>query len=330
MPTSSTRDRSVRPWAASEQDRAVSIDPRGWIIASLLVVAVSPTAGCRALRGQRISDESIAAARQLSLQGMDAQQRGQWDQAETLFASAVSKCPRDERARCGYAEALWQRGAWGEAITHMEEAVRLSGHDPERLVQLGRMYRCRGELGRASEAAERAIAANPQLAGAWALRGEVLRGQGNDTDALASFHRALSYEGHFSQVQLAIAEIYRRTNRPQRAHATLQALTVSYPPGQAPVEVLVSESSALRALGRYADAARVLAGATQRDNPSADLLYELACTQVSAGEHTAARLTVAAALEREPRHAGCLALVQELGSRQGTVAAALPTRATAQ
>src|ERR1051326_2825708 len=109
--------------------------------AAALSCVVIITSGCRALRGHKVSDENIAAARQLSLQGMDAQQRGQWDRAEILFAAAILKCPSDERARYGYAEALWQRGAWQKAVEHMEEAVRLSGSDPERLVRLGQMYR---------------------------------------------------------------------------------------------------------------------------------------------------------------------------------------------
>src|SRR5262245_45324139 len=72
--------------------------------------------GCRAFRCPKTSDEAIAAARQLSLQGMDAQQHGRWEQAELAYASACEKCPRDERARFGYAEALWERGAQDEAI----------------------------------------------------------------------------------------------------------------------------------------------------------------------------------------------------------------------
>lgn len=316
MPASSTRfaaDARARCWAM------------GAVLVALLSISAS---GCRALRCRQVSDEAIAQARQLSLQGFDAQQRGRWDLAESLFATAVLNCPRDERARCGYAESLWQRGARTEAVAHMEEGVRLSGHDPERLVQLGHMYREQGELGKASEQAARAITANPQLASAWALRGEVERACGQRTEALASFHRALSLQPHFPPVQLAVAEIYTAENRPQRALATLQALAASYPAGQAPVDLLVRESVALRNLGRYPDAVRTLASAADRGNPSAELLLALAQTQVFAGETAAARLTISAALAREPQHPSCLALAQELGTPQGTIVAALPAPQT--
>lgn len=292
-------------------------------LAALGLAVIVGAGGCRAFRCQKVSDESIAEARQLSLQGMSARQRGRWEQAETLYAEAVLKCPSDERARCGYAESLWQRGAQTEAVAHMEEAVRLSGHDPERMVQLGEMYLARGELARAGQQAERAVAANGQLAGAWALRGKVLAAQGSRTDALASFHRALKLQSQYPEVQLALAEIYNEQNRPQRALATLQSLADSFPPDQVPVDVLIHQGFALRQLGRHADAARSLAQAADRGSPSADLLYELGRTQLSAGDASAARLAIAAALERDPSHNGAQALRDELATGEITLTAAM-------
>lgn len=305
MPASSTR-----PAALS---RAIP-----WAMAAVLCAV--PVAGCRALRCQQVSDEAIASARQLSLQGFDAQQRGRWDLAESLFATAVIKCPTDERARCGYAESLWHRGARAEAVSHMEQAARLSGNDPERLVQLGHMYREQGDLARAAQQADRAITANPQLAQAWALRGEVERASGRPTAALAGFHRALALQPHFPPVQLAVSEIYMAENRPQQALATLQALGNDFPPGQAPLDLLVRQSSALRNMGRHADAARTLAAAAERGNPSADLLLALAQVQAAIGDVPAARLALDAALAREPQHPACLAFARELGLQPGTLA----------
>src|SRR5438105_11527494 len=106
---------------------------RPTLVAAVVAIVLSD-AGCRVFRTHKVSEESIAAARQLSLQGIDAQQRGRWDQAEGLFAAAIVKCPIDERAHFGYAEALWRRGRQSEAIAQMEEAVRLSASDPERMV----------------------------------------------------------------------------------------------------------------------------------------------------------------------------------------------------
>ena len=291
--------------------------------AVLLLVTACVATGCRSLRCPKEPEDAIAAARQLSLQGMAARDHGRWEQAEALFAQAIERCPSDERARCGYAESLWQRGEQVQAVAHMEEAVRLSGHDPERHVQLGQMYLARGELARAGDQAERAIAANRQVAAAWAFRGRVLQAQGSKTEALASYHRALALEPRYPDVQLALAEIYCAQGRPQRALATLQSLSDSLPADQVPVELLVQQGLALRDLGRHQDAARALAEATRRGQPTAELLYELARTQAKAGDRSAARLAVNAALAREPGHADCLALRDELAASHGVMAAAM-------
>jgi tetratricopeptide (TPR) repeat protein len=286
-------------------------------------VLVAAAGGCRAFRCPKASDETIAEARQLSLQAAAARQHHQWQQAEALFAEAVLKCPGDERAQCGYAESLWQRGAQDEAIAHMEEGVRLSGHDPERVVQLGEMYLARGELAPAAAQAERAIRANRQLAAAWALRGKAQAAQGNQTEALASFHRALTIRQPYPEVQLALAQTYQEQGRPQRALATLQSLADSFPPDQIPVDVLIHQGLALRQLGRPADAAQSLAQAAQRGNPSAELLCELGRSHLAAGDAAAARLAIAAALDREPNHAGALALRTELDPSRGTLVTAM-------
>jgi len=297
----------------------------GMVLRIALLAAIGATAGCRVFRSQQVSDENISEARRLSLQGLDAQQRGQWERAESLFAAAILKCPSDERARYGYAESLWQRGAWQQALSHMEEAVRLSGSDPERLVRLGQMNLARGDLSRAEGQAELAIAANSQLFSAWALRGQVLQAKGDRSAALTSYHRALSFGSPLPEIQLAIAEIYTQDNRPQRALATLQTLSGSFPPGQVPREIVVREGLALRDLGRYQDAARTLARAAQLGEPPLALLHELARTQLLAGEIEAARHSVATVLSSDPRHTGCLALAEELGLRAGSVAAASAT-----
>jgi Flp pilus assembly protein TadD len=289
----------------------------------LIAAALAALGGCRAFRCPKASDETIAEARQLSLQAAAARQHHHWQQAEALFADAVLKCPGDERARCGYAESLWQRGAQDEAIAHMEEGVRLSGHDPERVVQLGEMYLARGTLAPAGAQADRAIRANRQLAPAWALRGKVQAAQGKQTEALASFHRALTIREPYPEVQLALAQTYHQQGRPQRALATLQSLADSFPPDQVPVDVLIHQGLTLRQLGRHGDAARSLAQAAERGNPSAELLCELGRSHLDAGDAPSARLAIAAALDRDPNHHGAIALRNELDASRGTLVTAM-------
>ena len=98
--------KGLHSWSESRQTR---------MTAKVLLATMMLFAGCRVFHRQRISDESFTQARHLSLQGLDAQMRGDWERSESLFAAAILKCPSDERARGGYAEALWKRGAADQA-----------------------------------------------------------------------------------------------------------------------------------------------------------------------------------------------------------------------
>lgn len=290
-------------------------------VGSLLVLALVASTGCRAFRCQKASDEAVASARQLALQAMAAKDRGRTEQAEVLLADAVRQCPVDERARCGYAESLWQRGACETAVAHMEQGVKLSGYDPERRVQLGTMYLAQGQLEAAAMQAERAIQANAQLANAWALQAKVQRAQGVRSEALANFHRALTLQPHFPEVQLAVADIYAEQGRSQRCLATLQSLADAFPPDQVPVEVLTRQGLVLREMGRHLDAAGVLAQAVEQGKPTAELLYQLAQAQILSGDTASASRAVVAGLERDPQHAGCRTLSEQLAIRTGSMAA---------
>ncbi|HEY2413630.1 MAG TPA: tetratricopeptide repeat protein [Pirellulaceae bacterium] len=292
-----------------------------WIQTSVLAGMILIAGGCRVFRHHKISEESIAASRQLSLQGIDAQQRNDWERAESLFATAILKCPSDERARAGYAESLWQRGAWQQAVVQMEESVRLSGGDPTRRVRLGQMYRSVGDLTRAQAQADQALAVNNQLGAAWALRGQVLFAQGNRGEALASFHRALSYDNTLAGVQLAIAEIYAQENRPQRALATLQAFAPNAPPAQA-AEIAIREARALVALNRHGDAINLLTKAAERNDAPASVLEELAVTQLAAADAVGARRAIEAGISRFPANAKFRSLAQQLSRSSGPVATA--------
>lgn len=261
-------------------------------------------------------DANIVAARQTSLKGIDALQRGELDDAESLFADALHQNPADERAHRHYAEVMWQRGQHQAAIQHMEESARLSGGDPTLLVQLGEMYLGQGEGDAAWECASEAIEVNSRLPSAWALRGDIYRRQQKWDAALASYHRALSEQPHFPHVQLAAAEVYRQQNRPQRALATLSALASQFRPQETPPEVFYQQGLAYQALGRFQDAADALTLASRQPDVPADVLYHLAEAQHSAGNTASARLALQAALARAPDHLPSLHL-QDAIDRQG-------------
>jgi tetratricopeptide (TPR) repeat protein len=252
-----------------------------------------------ALNKSRVQSD-VVSARQLSLQGIDARQRGNLEQAEALFSQATEMCPVDERIRSQYAETLWEANQREQAVAHMEEAVRLSGGHLDLVVRLGEMYLEQGQLERAATRAELATEKDPQLAAAWALRGDVLRAQGRTAESLASYHRAMSLQPKYPHVQLAVADIYRRASRPARALATLRTLADEYPPGETPQQVLLLQGIALKELQRYHASAKMLSEAARQGDPSPELMFHLAETQWLAGDPGNARLTVQAALSRPP------------------------------
>jgi tetratricopeptide (TPR) repeat protein len=288
----------------------------------LFIASLSCPIGCATFRRGPVS-EDVVAARQLSMRGMDAMQRKQWEEAEALFATAVETNPSDERAHRRYAETLWQRGLRDSAIEHMEQSLRLSGGDADLLVQTGQMYFQQGDLDRAWRHTEEAIRTQRQFAGAWALRGDIQRRQERMGDAMASYHRAISYQPHYPHVQVALAEVYRQQGRADRALATLDGLVEQYGAEQAPTHVLALKGQALKSLGRFDDAVEVLARARNQSEPSIDLLHELAEAQWYAGDAASAGLTIHTALIRNPQHEPCQQLRNEIQQHQRTLTAGL-------
>ena len=210
-------------------------------------------------------------------------ERGDWQRAEELLSQAVRTCPSDPDARRRYAETLWHRGASREAITQLETAGHQATEDAEIAVRIGQFYLASGRLEEARKAADRALDLDPKLAAAWALRGKTLEMTGALKPALADYQRSLGYEPESAEVQLHIAELYRRLGQPDRALVTLHSLIDSNPPGEEPQNLLYLQGLALSALGRYNDAVESYTLAMQRGRPTAEILYRLAEAELSSG-----------------------------------------------
>ncbi len=273
--------------------------------------------GCRALRANRQTRELIAA-RQLSLRGAEALQQKKYADAESLFSEAIRQSPVDERAQSGYAEVLMQKGQVKAAMEHMTSAVEISsveinGGNPDLVVRLGQMHYDQGELALALEQANMALRNQRTHAGAWALKGDVLRRQGQLQEALDCYHRSLIYQSNAPQVQIALAEIYRQLGKPQRALATLNYLADHYSPEQIPPRAWLLKGQALADLNEDAEAKRCLRMATQYAGESqSGLLLELASAQFDCGDLAEARLCLGRVLRQEPSNPGALQLQSQL------------------
>ncbi len=269
-------------------------------------------AGCRAIRNHRQTREQ-GSARQLSLRGAEALQQQKYSDAESLFGEAIRQSPVDERAQWGYAEVLLQRGQLQPAIEHMTKAVATSGGNPDLVVRLGQMFLEQNELQRAGEQAEVALQIQRKHAGAWALKGDVLRQQRQLQEALDCYHRSLIYRSDAPQVQVALAEIYRQLGRPQRALATLDHLQDHLAPEQVPPRAWLLKGQALADLGENTEAQRCFHLASQyAGETQSGLLLELASVQHECGDLAEARLCLGRVLQHDPSNPGALQLQNQL------------------
>jgi tetratricopeptide (TPR) repeat protein len=285
--------------------------------------AVLSLAGCASLGHRGPVPEEVAACRELSRQGAAAMELGQWDEAESLLHRATEASPTDSATRRYLAEALWHRGATGEALLQIETAVRMDGSDASLVVRAGEMLLAAGQTEQALQRAQQAIALDPKLSSAWALRGRVYWQMSLPDRALADLQRALQYAPDSADVLLDVAAIYRQQGQPTRCLTTLHHLLDTYSPGEEPQFALVLEGLTLADLGRHEQAAESLLAASQRGPADAEILYRLAQAQLACGRPVDAAASAQQALAVDASHKESRQLLVELAGRTAPAAPAV-------
>ncbi len=166
---------------------------RNTMLVLLLVWCAAAPCGCRTLRNQGPVAQSVVEGRQLTQQGVNAMERGDWNRAESLLERAVATSDSNADARRNYAETLSHRGAKAEALAQLEAARQLACCDPGLTIRTGELYLETNQVQRASEMVDEALKLDPKFAPGWALRGRVAAATGHPRDALADFQRSLGY-----------------------------------------------------------------------------------------------------------------------------------------
>jgi len=283
-------------------DKRVRITSSMAVFISQLVCLLVITCGCQSLRARRHTRE-LSVARQNSLRGQEKLQQNKFEEAEFLFTEALRRSSADERAQAGMAEVLWQRGAQEQALAHMTQAATLSGGNPDTFVRLGEMYLQQGLLDRALAQADLAVDHQRNHAGGWALRGKVLQQRQQFEESMACYHRALSSQPNLPEVQISLAEIYRGLGRPQRALATLDAMTDEQASGQANPRAWMLKGMALADMGEINLAQTCLKNAALCcSDVSSDVLLKVAQTQIETGDFAEARICLGRALQYDPHN----------------------------
>lgn len=278
----------------------------------LAPVLVGSAMGCRSLRRSQ-SNATLAEARKYSLRGAEALQSNKTDDAEALFTESLRRSPQDERAHWGMAEIQWQKGNHAVATRHMQEAARISGNNPELLVRLGEMNLEQGQIAQAQAQADLALNNNRQQAEAWQLRARIASDQGQLQEAMQFYHRSLMAQPDNPPVQLALAELYQRMNRPQRALATLERMSDLRSPESQSATAWLLKGQAMASLGQTNEAKVCLGQATQQAKcDDCQTFLQIAQLNAQLGQVAEARIYLGQVLSRQPAHPEALALQSHL------------------
>ncbi len=258
--------------------------------------------GCRSLT-HGSSNQQLLKARQLSLRGADALERSREQDAELLFSQALQLSPMDERAHWGYSMTLWTRGDKTSAMEHMREAVRLSGRNPIYSIRLGEMCLDMGDRKGARQQALDVLSSNRNHAEAWALLGDTHRADHDWNNASECYLHALLIQSDFPKVQLALADIYRQTNKPKRALACLDHMADLHSNSCDDPEQLLVRGLVFAELNRPNEAAAALARCSDRlPVDRIDQQLQLVDAQQRLGELVAARISLGRMLTTHPNH----------------------------
>ncbi|MHB8901731.1 MAG: tetratricopeptide repeat protein [Thermoguttaceae bacterium] len=281
-------------------------------------ILIAGQTGCLWKREAAVSPKTIVS-RQLCRQAVAAMERAQWDDAEPLLSKAVEVCPESPDARSKYADLLWRRNQHAEAVREMAEAVRLSPDDALLHVAYGEMLLGVGNLALAAKEADLALDMQPQLAGAWALRGRLMRRSGKLREALSDLHRAEGLAPGNLSYQAEIADLYLGLHEPDLALATLQSLSSAGFVEEERVAVLTLKGRAYSAMGRYEDAADNYLLASSRGGADSQTLFLLAQAQLQAGHTHEAVAAARQSLALDPENAASRQLLAQLGIDGGPV-----------
>jgi tetratricopeptide (TPR) repeat protein len=289
-----------------------------WRIASLSLFSFTllfEISGCAILGRRGKSAESVAAARELSRQGVAALESGQSQQAEELLKKSLAASPDDASAQRYMAEALWQRGSRAEAVTHIEEAIRLEPNNAVLAVRAGEMSLASGRTDAAIDYAEKALRMDPKSGSAWALRGRCFSRLNQPDRALADLQRAVELSPQNSDLLLEIAQIYRKRGQNVRCLTAVYHVLDTYSPGEEPQSVLTLQGVTLLDLGRPQQASDVFLTAIQHGPPSADLYSFLAQSYSDTGRVAEATEAAQRALAIDGTHDRSRKLLALLASR---------------
>ena len=126
--------------------------------------------------------------------GLASLRLGNAGDAREAFEQVVTRSPTNVLAQFYLGMARFRAGDVGAALRNFQVASGLAGSDPVVLRQLGNAAVEVGQFWLASEALDRAVAANPTSAPTWIDKARADRARGQIDQARQSYTRALELE----------------------------------------------------------------------------------------------------------------------------------------
>ncbi len=235
---------------------------------------VSP--GCRWAGTLKTLTPSQLLSSESSQKGLAALEREDFEEAEKKLGEAVLFNKKDITHRRNYAEALWRREKYAEALKQLDAAVKHGGANDALLhVSLAEKNLFLEQSSTAFYHAGQAIRLSPNDAQSWALRGKAglqfARQQQHGWSAQRyaevlqqvkiDYYKALTLTPDKRDLLPELASAQMLCGEPEHALATWQKYQAGFPPGTEPVELLCGKAETLVALRRFDEAQVCLAEA---------------------------------------------------------------------
>ncbi|MHA6820039.1 sulfotransferase [Ralstonia pseudosolanacearum] len=228
---------------------------------------------------------------------------GQAAQAELLCQRVLAAWP-------GQADALHLLGlmahAYGHldlAIAHLRQACLARRAPAAYSSNLAEMYRQKGLLAEAEDAARRAVAMDPALVSGWNNLGIVLQEAGKFAESLDCLERVIVLQPHGAQAHNNLANTLRRLERLERAESHYRRALELDP---AYAEAHSNLAFLLSALGRHDEAAAAAQHAIELSPRLVDAYLNLAEAEVGRHRHEAALRVLDTLSTFAPQHPAAL------------------------
>jgi len=187
---------------------------------------------------QRVSALSVGSTREISpdtladrfAQAQHYHQAGQLSQAEQLYRQILQVAPQHADALHFLGMIAGQQGRPEQAITYIDQAIRLDGRKGLYHYNLGELYRVQGRAADAVACYRRALQMQPNYPEAHLNQGIALQDQGQGAEAVACYRQALRLRPDFAEAHNRLGIALAGQNKLAEAEACFRE-AVRFRPG---------------------------------------------------------------------------------------------------